>query len=46
MVTDTAFLRNANYHQEGDKPDTLDYRRLAATVSAVNAAVRSLAAEQ
>ncbi len=32
MVTDTAFLRNANYHQPGDTADTLDYRRMALTV--------------
>jgi Zn-dependent M28 family amino/carboxypeptidase len=45
MITDTAFMRNANYHQAGDTPETLDYRRLAGTVTAVNAAVQALAAE-
>ncbi len=30
MVTDTALLRNTNYHEPTDKPDTLDYRRMAA----------------
>ncbi len=32
MVTDTAFLRNPNYHQATDTPDTLDYRRMALAV--------------
>lgn len=32
MVTDTAFLRNPNYHQPTDTPDTLDYRRMALAV--------------
>ncbi len=25
FFTDTADFRNANYHEESDKPDTLDY---------------------
>ncbi len=33
MVTDTAFLRNPNYHMPGDLPETLDYRRMALTVN-------------
>jgi hypothetical protein len=32
MVTDTAFLRNPNYHMPTDTPDTLDYRRMAMVV--------------
>lgn len=32
MVTDTAFLRNPNYHRSTDTPDTLDYRRMALAV--------------
>ncbi len=32
MVTDTAFLRNPNYHMPSDRPETLDYERLALTV--------------
>jgi Zn-dependent M28 family amino/carboxypeptidase len=32
MVTDTAFLRNPNYHTAGDTADTLDYRRMAGVV--------------
>ncbi len=32
MVTDTAFLRNPNYHLPTDTPDTLDYDRMALVV--------------
>ena len=32
MVTDTAFLRNPNYHHPTDTPGTLDYGRMAQTV--------------
>lgn len=32
MVTDTAFLRNPNYHEPTDTPDSLDYRRMALAV--------------
>lgn len=32
MVTDTAFLRNPNYHRPSDTPDTLDYRRMGLVV--------------
>jgi hypothetical protein len=31
MVTDTSFLRNPHYHQASDRPETLDYDRLADT---------------
>lgn len=42
MVTDTAFYRNPNYHTRFDVPGTLDYRRMAAFVPALAAAVREL----
>lgn len=29
MVTDTAFLRNPNYHKNSDLPETLDYAKMA-----------------
>lgn len=29
MLTDTAFYRNPNYHTREDKPETLDYNRMA-----------------
>ena len=32
MVTDTAFLRNPNYHRSTDTADTLDYERMAIVV--------------
>ena len=32
MVTDTAIFRNPNYHQPTDKPETLDYDRMARVV--------------
>ncbi len=32
MVTDTAFLRNPNYHMPTDTPETLDYERMALVV--------------
>jgi len=37
MITDTAFMRNPHYHEKGDTPETLDYRRMG-----VEAAVRVL----
>jgi hypothetical protein len=39
MVTDTAFLRNPRYHTPDDRPDTLDYRRMAQVVDGVANAV-------
>ena len=43
MITDTAFYRNANYHEASDTPETLDYARMAAVVEGVHAAVCALA---
>jgi hypothetical protein len=43
MVTDTSFLRNANYHTKDDKPETLDYRRMALTVRGLHCAIREAA---
>jgi Zn-dependent M28 family amino/carboxypeptidase len=37
MVTDTAFLRNPNYHRAGDTWDKLDYQRMAKVVQGVYA---------
>ena len=39
MLTDTAFLRNPNYHQPTDTPDTLDYTFLANSARALAAAL-------
>lgn len=41
MVTDTAFLRNHNYHQAGDTYEKLDYRRMAKVVQSVYALSQS-----
>ena len=35
MVTDTAFMRNHEYHQSGDTFDRLDYARMAQVVQGV-----------
>ena len=32
MVTDTAFVRNPNYHTARDTADTLDYENMARVV--------------
>ena len=45
MATDTAPLRNPNYHEATDTPETLDYPRLAAVASRLAAAVRHAAGE-
>ena len=41
MVTDTAFMRNANYHRGSDTHDTLDYVRMAQVVQAVYAVAQT-----
>ena len=41
MVTDTAFVRNPNYHSPEDTASTLDYRRMAGVVDGVANAVLS-----
>lgn len=45
MITDTAEYRNPHYHQLGDKPETLDFKRMAEVVSGVHQAVLDLANE-
>ena len=42
MITDTAFLRNPNYHGPDDTPDRLDYDRMADVVVCVYEAVVAL----
>lgn len=39
MITDTAYLRNPNYHTAADTPDTLDYARMAKVVDGIYAVV-------
>jgi len=43
LVTDTAELRNPNYHRAGDTPETLDYDFLGRATRAVARAVWALA---
>jgi hypothetical protein len=40
MVTDTAYLRNPNYHTIRDTADTLDYEKMARVVDGIYSAVR------
>jgi undecaprenyl-diphosphatase len=40
MLTDTAFLRNPNYHELSDTPDTLDYEAMAGVAKAVARVLR------
>lgn len=42
MLTDTSFLRNPNYHQASDTPETLDYPRMTEVTLGVAAAMRKL----
>lgn len=39
MITDSAFLRNNNYHRSGDVPVTLNYHKMAAVVESLLEAV-------
>lgn len=43
MLTDTSFLRNPNYHQPSDTPDSLDYDAMTEVALGVASAVRRLA---
>ncbi|MEW4563539.1 M28 family peptidase [Bremerella sp. JC770] len=43
MLTDTSFLRNPNYHQPSDTPDTLDYDAMTEVTLGVVSALRKLA---
>ncbi len=42
MLTDTSFLRNPNYHQMSDTPDTLDYPRMTEVTLGVAGAMRRM----
>jgi len=43
MITDTSYLRNANYHEPTDTPETLDYERMAEVTLGVAGAMARLA---
>lgn len=42
MITDTAFYRNHNYHQPGDRMESLDIGRMAQVIDGVYAALLAL----
>ena len=44
MITDTAYLRNPNYHTRRDTAETLDYTRMGRVVDGVLNAVWTAAA--
>lgn len=44
MVTDTALFRNPNYHTPQDRPETLDYQRMAQVVAGLVQVIRCLTA--
>ncbi len=44
MVTDTAFLRNPNYHLASDTIETLDFAFMAEVVRSLELALEALAA--
>lgn len=46
MVTDTALFRNPHYHMPQDRPETLDYDRMARVVEGLEAVVADLAGGQ
>ena len=39
MITDTAFMRNHNYHEPTDTPDTLDFEKIVQVIRGVCGAV-------
>lgn len=43
MVSDTAFFRNPRYHTADDRPETLDYVRMAEVVKGLHCAVQTVA---
>ena len=45
MITDTAFLRNSNYHQQSDLPETLNYEKMALVVHGLKEAIIRLSNE-
>jgi hypothetical protein len=39
MITDTAFMRNHNYHELTDTPDTLNYDKIVEVILGVHGVV-------
>lgn len=46
MVTDTAYMRNVNYHRKTDLPNTLNYEKMAVVVHGLTEVVGQLAGSQ
>jgi len=46
MVTDTAYLRNKNYHQQSDLPETLNYEYMAEVILGLKQAISVLLSEK
>jgi hypothetical protein len=42
MITNTAFYRNKNYHQESDRIGTIDFKRLALTIDELFLALKGM----
>jgi Zn-dependent M28 family amino/carboxypeptidase len=42
MITDTALMRNPNYHRETDTPETLDYEKMKEVVKGVKDIIKEL----
>ena len=43
MITDTAFLRNDQYHEPGDTPDRLDYAKMAEVTRGIYGGISAIA---
>jgi hypothetical protein len=43
MVTDTALFRYPTYHSNADRPEFVQYERMARVVSALHAAIAEMA---
>lgn len=46
MISDTAFYRNPHYHESSDRPDTLDYERMARITRALADVLKNLPVER
>lgn len=46
MITNTAFYRNANYHEQSDRIETLDINRMGATIQTIYGALLSYNAQR
>ena len=42
FITNTGFFRNPNYHQVGDKLQTLDFAKMGETIDALSATIQTI----